>query len=117
MGLYVKGACAHEVYSLEPSVAVLTLIPNPSSITHARAVHAFPRQTVFVAGFRRRRVCSQHEAQHRTKHQVSVRALQTSNPGHSDVSETAQLSPQPFHPVHVCRIIPRPFSGAPDCFN
>lgn len=104
-------ASAHQVYSLEPAVAVLTLIPNPSSITHTRSVHAFPGQTAFVAGFSRRRVCGQHEAQERTKQQVCVHALQP-EPGHSDLSEATQLSPQPLPPIHLCGIITRPFSEA-----
>lgn len=108
-GLHVnRSSVEDQVYSLEPAVAVLTLIPDPSSVTHTRAVHAFPRQTVLVAGFSRRRVCGQHEAHQRTKHQVRVHALQP-KPGHRRVSETPQLSPQPFPRVHFCTINTRPF--------
>lgn len=57
---------------LEPPLAVLALISDPSSFADAGSVDAFPRVTVFVTGFRRGGVRQQHEGKQSPRHQIFV---------------------------------------------
>lgn len=61
---------------LEPPLAVLALVSNPSSITDAGSVDAFAGETALVTRFRRGGVSEQHKVKQNIHHQVSVDAPQ-----------------------------------------
>lgn len=68
---------AHDLtrHLLEPPLAVLTLVSDPSAVTDARPIDALPGQAV-VAQFGRRGVSGQHQVKQHTHHQVSAHAAQ-----------------------------------------
>lgn len=77
------GHHAHELtdHLLEPPLAVLTLVSDPSAVTDARPIDALPRQAVLVARFGRRGVSGQHQVKQHTDHQVSADAAQATGGG------------------------------------
>lgn len=61
---------------LEPPLAVLALVSDPSSIADAGSVDTFSREAALVARFRRGGVSEQHEVKQNVHQQVSVDAPQ-----------------------------------------
>lgn len=68
---------------LEPPLAVLALVSDPSAVTHARPVDALPGQAVLVARLGRRGVSSQHQVKEHADHQVSAHAAHITLGGRS----------------------------------
>ena len=70
----------HEVtgHLLEPPLAVLTLVSDPSAVTDARPIDALSWQAAVVARFGRGGVSAQHQVKEHTEHQVSADAAQVS---------------------------------------
>ena len=64
--------CSKINHLLEPAMAVLTLVSNPTSVTDAGSVDTFSRETVLVTRFRRGGVSVQYKVKQNTDHQVSV---------------------------------------------
>lgn len=57
---------------LEPPLAVLALVSNPSSVTDAGSVYAFSREAILVTRSRRGGVSEQDKVKQNIDHQVSV---------------------------------------------
>lgn len=70
-----------QVHLLEPPLAVLALISNPSSVTDTGSVDAFSRETILVTRFSRRSVSEQYKVKQSINHQVSVDVPQTALSG------------------------------------
>lgn len=66
---------------------MLTLVPDPSSVTDAGSIDTFPRQAAFVTGLRRRGVREEDEAKQNVDHQVSADASTVRAAGHFDSTE------------------------------
>lgn len=83
MGVGGGGHNAPELtdHLLEPPLAVLTLVPDPSALTDARPVDAPPRQAVLVARLGRRGVSGQHQVEEHTHQQVCAHAAQPTGGG------------------------------------
>lgn len=91
----VKAADA--VHLLEPPLAVLALVSDPSSITDAGSVDTFSRETILVTRFRRRGVSEQHKVKQNIDHQVSVDAPQIAVGGWSKKKEFGLTFPPRIH--------------------
>jgi len=90
-----------EIYSLEPPLAVLALISNPSSVTDAGSVDTFSRETILVTRFRRGGVSEQYKVKQHIDHQVSVDPPQVAVGGYFG-SEKKEFS-LTFPPrIHFC---------------
>lgn len=63
---------SEDVYSLEPPLAVLALVSNPSSVTETGSVYAFSSEAVLLTHFRRRGVREEHKVKQDVHHQVSA---------------------------------------------
>lgn len=70
--LGLKGTDLVQIHLLEPPLAVLALISDPSSVTDAGSVDAFSREAILVARFRRRGVSEEYKVKQDIKHQVSL---------------------------------------------
>lgn len=57
---------------LEPSLAVLALVSDPSSVAHARPVDTFPGEAALVARLAGGGVRRQHQVEQHARQQVSV---------------------------------------------
>lgn len=83
---------------LEPPLAVLALVSDPSSIADAGSVDTFSREAALVARFRRGGVSEQHEVKQNVHHQVSVDAPQVAVGCQSGSEEEEEESGRTFPP-------------------
>lgn len=71
-GFLVRAQDLVHGHLLEPALAVLALVSNPSSVTDTGSVYTFSREAILVARFGRRGVSEEHKVKQNIDHQVSV---------------------------------------------
>lgn len=114
MTAWLKIVSARGPHLLEPPLAVLALVSDPSSVTDAGSVYTFSREAVLVTRFGRWGVSEQHEVKQNIHHQVSVDTPQVAVGGSGYFGSKKQEFRFTFPPwIHFCPPLPPPSLPSP----